>query len=417
MIQSFRTGPIGLQPQVQAPQGQGVQPGGHPAQGAQGQAVAPQSWLSGAMGYGSQIASSLISGGGSLVSGSLSLSQQVISSTVSMGIAAKDGLVDGASYLGGKAIEGAVAVKDGVSYLGGKAIEGAIVAKDGALYVGGKAVEGAIAVKDGALYVGGKAVEGAIVAKDGAVHYGGIAKDTAIGVGTKGFEKIGGTAMHAGAVALRHLPYTTDKTTLFGSLPNSPGFTSALTQKSAQLDGTFKAALGGAQVHEQAVLNALDNALTTANQTLQGGHATSGGKLSSQDFHGALLLGGHFVKEDGSALYNQLRHTQNSSGSNAFTARSSSHYKGVPDQQFGMDLPGGLGHLLIGKTDQGHTFFQLESHGVGNPNQSFRQKVSDTLGHTQAYMQHISGDAHYVQIGPQGCISASEKDGQHVILR
>jgi hypothetical protein len=81
-----------------------------------------------------------------------------------------------------------------------------------------------------------------------------------------------------------------------------------------------------------------------------------------------------------------------------------------------MDLPGGLGHLLIGQTSNGDTFFQLESHGLGNPTQSKVEKLLEGIGHTMAYLQHIGGSTQYVQIGPGGCIAASEKDGQEVIL-
>ncbi|MNQ52766.1 hypothetical protein D3C85_667930 [compost metagenome] len=81
-----------------------------------------------------------------------------------------------------------------------------------------------------------------------------------------------------------------------------------------------------------------------------------------------------------------------------------------------MDLPGGVGHLLIGRTSNGDTFFQLESHGVGNPQQGWGEWAQEFAGHMQSWGMHVGSSSSYVQIGPHGAIEGSEKDNNHVVV-
>lgn len=200
-----------------------------------------------------------------------------------------------------------------------------------------------------------------------------------------------------------------ERTTVMGDLPNAPDFDTAIDDNRVALSTLFNTErnnMGNTQ-GERDVLNRLHG--------LNLGNAQRGGApvaLTQSQFHSALLHGQHFVVNDGGALYLQL---QNDS-QGGLVARGSSHYKSQPAQQYGMDLPGGIGHLLVGRTDTGGTFFQLESHGVGNGVQGLWNKFTDLVGHTQSWLQHIGSSDSYVQIGPHGCIEGSEKDNCHVVL-
>jgi hypothetical protein len=162
-------------------------------------------------------------------------------------------------------------------------------------------------------------------------------------------------------------------------------------------------------VEESPVLQALG----LLDGALQGSTCSQGDRarlLTSEEFHAALMLGAHFVKQDEGNLYNALGRVS------GMKKRGSSHYKKQKAPQFGMDLPEGLGHLLVGLTTDGNSFFQLESHGLGNASKAFSDSAGEFVGHMRAYGQHAYGHESYVQIGPGGCIAASEKDGQHVTL-
>lgn len=196
---------------------------------------------------------------------------------------------------------------------------------------------------------------------------------------------------------------TTSRITIGGMLPNDPGFDRALQQKTEDLEQDYQTAMQDGSKTQKEAMESLDEALG-------GGSITQGGEdkqMTSEEFHAALMLGAHFVKK-GPDVYDKLK--------GSMISRSSSHYpkKGTP--QYGLDLPEGLGHLLIGLTDDGDTFFQLESHGVGNPDMSLLTKMWEGANHMMAYGQHITGGMNYVQIGPGGCIAGSEKDGQQVLL-
>jgi hypothetical protein len=191
------------------------------------------------------------------------------------------------------------------------------------------------------------------------------------------------------------------------SLPNEPDFQRAIQTKGGECHQIYQETVGDKTTSPAVrdTLRALDGAMTQ--------NLTRGGEdiqLSSQEFHAALLCGGHFVKNDGGELLRDLLKTGN------FEERTSSHYKGS-GKQYGMDLPHGMGHLLIGRTNDGGTFFQLESHGTGGGDDKTRmQKLGDFVGHTKSYFKHIGSDEHYVQVGPQGCIAGSEKDQMHVVI-
>lgn len=204
-------------------------------------------------------------------------------------------------------------------------------------------------------------------------------------------------------------------------LPNNPDFDQAIANPQAlhqQYQNTLANNYNGApQQPDAAVTSALqqlDTAFALSNQQTRGGANLQ--NFNANEFHAALLMGAHFVVPDGGALLNAL--TTQGPGAQpsaaSFNARTSSHYNG--QNQFGMDLPNGMGHLLVGTTANGDTFFQLESHGLGNPNQGTMETLSEVFGHTVSYLQHIGTSDDYVQIGPQGCIAGSEKDNNHVVL-
>jgi hypothetical protein len=313
---------------------------------------------------------------------------------------------------------GQAAVATGQAAMGAAVATGQVVTNV-AVATGQAAVGAAIATGQAAMATGQAVARGARIAGMAAVEQGG---GTGLLLANKALQLAAqGTILGAQANAaaggmpddviddLEDLHEHASRLTVVGRLPNAPGFDDALQEKGQVLDQQFNAVLGqlNPASPEHVALTAVDAAFLPNAQQQQGGQAKT---LTTQDFHAALLLGAHFTKP-GANLYNQLSAVQNP----GFQARGSSHYPGA-GQQFGMDLPGGLGHLLIGLTPNGDTFFQLESHGLGNPNQGKIEKLMEKIGHTMAYVQHISGDVHYVQIGPGGCISGSEKDGQHVAL-
>ncbi|MGE8657729.1 MAG: hypothetical protein ACN6O8_13390 [Achromobacter sp.] len=195
--------------------------------------------------------------------------------------------------------------------------------------------------------------------------------------------------------------------TVLGSLPNAPGFQNATNDNGARSQ-LLTNALNNPQAtpQETAVMNRLNG--VALNNLTRGGQAL---QMNQQQFHAALMCGGHFVVNDGGALANQLQQD----GGGQMQARGSSHYKGSPHQQYGMDLPG-VGHLLIGRTNTGDSFFQLESHGVGNPQQGWGEWAQEFGGHMLSWGMHIGSSSSYVQIGPHGAIEGSEKDNNHVVI-
>lgn len=90
-------------------------------------------------------------------------------------------------------------------------------------------------------------------------------------------------------------------------------------------------------------------------------------------------------------------------------ARSSSHY--TQKDQYGIDVilsenPKKTGHLLIGKTPDGKTFFQLEKHGT---------RMSDIILHMFDWVQHKWGGN--VQVGSLGYVQSSEKNGTELVVK
>ncbi|WP_241075604.1 hypothetical protein [Achromobacter insuavis] len=194
--------------------------------------------------------------------------------------------------------------------------------------------------------------------------------------------------------------------TVLGSLPNAPGFQNAINDNGARSQ-LFNNALNNPNATQQET-----DVMTTLNGVALG-NLTRGGQplqMNQQEFHAALMCGGHFVVNDNGALANQLQQD----GGGQMQARGSSHYKGA-SQQYGMDLPG-VGHLLIGQTNNGDSFFQLESHGVGNPQQNLLQRAQEFGGHMLSWGMHVGSSSSYVQIGPHGAIEGSEKDNNHVVI-
>lgn len=193
-----------------------------------------------------------------------------------------------------------------------------------------------------------------------------------------------------------------------GWLPNFPCFKSAVKQNSAKLSEMFLGQKNGSMRPEvKNVLSVLDG---IGNESMTRNGAPC--QLSSSEFHSALLLGSHVVIEDGGHLYERLLFT----GDKKFCARGSSHYVESGHQQYGMDIPKGLGHLLIGRTSTGDTFVQFESHGVGAGVSGFYNKAMDWMSHAASWIKHIGSSKAYVQIGPCGAIEASEKDNNHIVV-
>lgn len=199
--------------------------------------------------------------------------------------------------------------------------------------------------------------------------------------------------------AFRLLPTTDEQSSIFGRLPNSPAPDTALAEKTEELSQRWTEKDASNSTNMRAVTGALDSLLQTVD-----GHVTQGGEhktLTQGQFHTALQLGAHFVAEDGGALYAQLVEV----AGDEKTARGSSHYPDSDTQQYGFDTA--QGHLLIGKDTSGNSWFQFEAHGFGGGKESLMEKV----GHTQDYFNHVS-HSDFVQMGPGGCIAASEKDGK-----
>jgi hypothetical protein len=273
-----------------------------------------------------------------------------------------------------------------------------------------KGIEVGTGVVNTGIDVGTSVVNKGIEVGTGVVNVG---KTVVTGTGTviKGasmvaIESGGGTAM---SLINRGLQYGLGNDfTIVGRMQNDPAYQAAINSNKAELHALYTNTVGSDATQQgvKDALNALDGALGNGQGVTRGDDQMT---MSQQDFHSALLKGAHFVKSDGGTLYDQMKTLP------GFAQRTSSHYTGVQGTHpnFGMDLPNGMGHLLIGKTSGGDTFFQLESHGTGGGAQSLREKLGDFAGHTQAYLQHIGGGSSYVQVGPKGCIEASEKDNKH----
>ncbi|MFC4160157.1 hypothetical protein [Chitinimonas lacunae] len=365
---------------------QDVQDGGHLAPAPQNQGTnSLSSQLYDIASYlgngGLQLASQGLNGGLQLVNGGIQLVSNGINSGVQM---ASNGINSGIQL----ASDGAQLVSDGIN-------SGVQMVSDGIN-------SGVQLVSDGAQLVSNGVSSGVQMIGNGLSS----GKQIAVNQGTKAFESGFGTTSALLSGALRQLPYTDSQSSLVGRLPNNPDFNGAIANPNG-LSAQFTAVSNQNNLSGHS-LQMLENAVTGGNSLHRHGQQI---QLTPQEFHAALLRGAHFVVEDGGTL------TDNLQQQGGFTARGSSHYKGSQDQQYGLDLPNHLGHLLIGKDLQGHSFFQLESHGTGNAQQSLSEKISSVLGHTQAYLQHVGSSLSYVQIGPQGCIEGSEKDNNHVIVR
>jgi hypothetical protein len=124
-------------------------------------------------------------------------------------------------------------------------------------------------------------------------------------------------------------------------------------------------------------------------------------------FGHAILCGAHVVLKNEDKQFDEFMRPLAKDLESKFQ-RFSSHYDGT--EQYGIDVvlleaPKLTGHLLIGKTSSGETFFQLEKHGTG---------LHNVLPHMYDYLQHKMGGK--VQVGPMGYIQASEKKGTELIV-
>lgn len=138
-------------------------------------------------------------------------------------------------------------------------------------------------------------------------------------------------------------------------------------------------------------------------------------KMSKDEYRTALLHGAHVVVK-GSGTLEAMKgtgvdKTDRSGGT------QSSHYtkmkEGIAREQWGVDLPmegvggsgNGFGHLLMGKTSGGDTFFQLEGHGTGSKWQK--------MLHTKDFFTHVNSLSN---VGPQGVIDMTEGNQTHIVI-
>lgn len=285
--------------------------------------------------------------------------------------------------------------------------------------VGGGLAVGGVGAMPAAAAAGG----GAVVAAPGLFSMSTLTSvfENVVGGGVHMLSDVLRTGQALASLAALQMPDFQDisRTTVVGPLANPPDFNTAVADNGPALHAAYGAQAGavgpaGGPTPAAAVLTALDVAFAASAGPTRAGVATA---LTAQDFHSALMHGAHFVNHaDGGALYAALQAAAPAVGAGGgLQPRGSSHYPAQPAQQFGMDLPGGVGHLLIGLNNNGDTFFQLESHGVGAGAVGLA-RVGEILGHTQSYLQHIGSSDSYVQVGPHGCIEASEKDNNHIVL-
>lgn len=173
------------------------------------------------------------------------------------------------------------------------------------------------------------------------------------------------------------------------------------------------------------IINGTSPDVTHAIQTLVAkifslaSHVQAMTPMTEDQYIGAVFSGAHIVVADGGALFQDWTGAPGLNWQN----RQSSHYQeprqstGIADgvlnavadkfhplaahQQQGVDLPRGLGHLLIGRTPSasgGDTFFQLEAHGTS---------AREFFPHMMDFVLHkASGNA---QGGPLGLIQMTEK--------
>ncbi len=203
-------------------------------------------------------------------------------------------------------------------------------------------------------------------------------------------------------------PTEISRMTVLGDLPNDPTFENAINTGKGMLSKKFDIAMKETTINEQECVMEL-LADIDLSKLQRGGKPL---EMTQKQFLTALMLGCHFVVNDNGMFADSLQEV----GGDYMEKRGSSHYLDSPAPQYGMDLPGGIGHLLLGKTDSGQTFFQLEAHGLGNSRQTWGEWVSEVGGHSRSWFQHVGSSSSYVQIGPHGAIEGSEKDGNHVVI-
>lgn len=143
-------------------------------------------------------------------------------------------------------------------------------------------------------------------------------------------------------------------------------------------------------------------------------------KMSQDEYRAALLHGAHVVVK-GTDTLEQIKTDGGGGMINRSGPGQSSHYTrmddGIAREQWGLDLPmkdvggpnggsgNGFGHLLIGKTSHGDTFFQLEGHGTGDKWQKFL--------HGMDLFSHLNSLAN---VGPHGVIDMVEGSQTHIII-
>lgn len=207
-----------------------------------------------------------------------------------------------------------------------------------------------------------------------------------------------------------------------------------LGSKGNRCSQLFESARTGAKTPDH-----IKQMLTEINKVYDNGTLFRNGKkldkseFTREMFHTAVLSGAHIVVQDNGAMTKALtvEDNQNDNGwinyakqggkqcyDGKFYSRDgllgSSHYGGAKGQ-WGADVGHALkdkgfapkdqrwmGHLLVGTTPKGHSFFQFENNGTSNSTDRWWNHGSDVKEHYFSKQQ----------VGPQGKVDASEKAGK-----
>lgn len=149
-------------------------------------------------------------------------------------------------------------------------------------------------------------------------------------------------------------------------------------------------------------------------------------KMTQDEYRAALLHGAHVVVPGGDTLEGfkstvpgYVKGSVDDGRMDRSGSGKSSHYTtmkdGVVREQYGYDLPmdgikgpkggNGFGHLLIGKTSHGDTFFQLEGHGT--------KTWTQWALHGTDLFTHLNSLAN---VGPHGVIDMVEGKQTHIVI-
>ena len=201
--------------------------------------------------------------------------------------------------------------------------------------------------------------------------------------------------------------------TIVGRLPNRPGFADAVADKGAALHAQYQQEYWrrrrpAAQCTLRSPRPRRALASSAARRAGDNLHCATGPGISMRRWRSC----GHFRQAGRRRADNYVE---------CYPRHAGSHVERLQGPGGGGNsawtCPAASAHLLIGQTSNGDTFFQLGSHGLGNPTQS---KV-EAAG--RQHRTHHGLPAAHRRLHASTCRSAraaasaaSEKDGQKVIL-